>query len=157
MLRCFMRNSSGKLGLASTARRSISSLLTKSQQTLPRISKLKPLSLTATLSTNAAASTTTPSSDVSKIVLGSVVEASEDVAETVISKMRNTTVFVGMCTYSNCFLIMCPDFHADWCGPCKVLGPILINAVKEDGRAILLKVDVDSSAKISAGLHAITI
>jgi thioredoxin 1 len=35
------------------------------------------------------------------------------------------------------------------CGPCKILGPILIKAVKEDGRGVLLKVDVDSSAKIS--------
>jgi thioredoxin 1 len=84
--------------------------------------------------------------DLTSIVLGSTVEASEETAEVVISKMSgNTTIFL--------------DFHADWyeyiltygrCGPCKILGPILIKAVKEDARGILLKIDVDASPKISA-------
>nr|CAB3267391.1 probable thioredoxin-2 [Phallusia mammillata] len=36
------------------------------------------------------------------------------------------------------------DFHAEWCGPCKILGPRLENAVdKQEGKVTLAKVDVD--------------
>merc|ERR1712198_228125 len=35
------------------------------------------------------------------------------------------------------------DFHAEWCGPCKMLGPILTKVVKADDSVDLLKIDVD--------------
>lgn len=42
------------------------------------------------------------------------------------------------------------DFHADWCGPCKHLGPKLESAVdKHDGKIILAKVDIDDLSDIA--------
>jgi len=38
------------------------------------------------------------------------------------------------------------DFYADWCGPCKVLSPILKEVKKELGNAIkVIKIDVDKN------------
>ncbi|MDD3187074.1 MAG: thioredoxin [Bacilli bacterium] len=34
------------------------------------------------------------------------------------------------------------DFYADWCGPCKMLGPVLEN-LEKDTDITILKVDVD--------------
>ncbi|KAI8921514.1 thioredoxin-like protein [Entophlyctis helioformis] len=41
------------------------------------------------------------------------------------------------------------DFYADWCGPCRVLAPILKKAVEEDGKAVLVKVNVDEAQQIA--------
>ncbi|KAJ1921757.1 hypothetical protein H4219_000490 [Mycoemilia scoparia] len=35
------------------------------------------------------------------------------------------------------------DFYAEWCGPCKTLGPILAEAVEKDGRVRLVKINTD--------------
>lgn len=43
------------------------------------------------------------------------------------------------------------DFHATWCGPCKMMGPILQDVSKKiGGRAKILKVDVDKNPKVAA-------
>jgi thioredoxin 1 len=34
------------------------------------------------------------------------------------------------------------DFYADWCGPCKMVEPI-VEALHEDGTAVVAKVDID--------------
>ena len=43
------------------------------------------------------------------------------------------------------------DFSADWCGPCRMLGPILDSLAKElEGRVKIVKVDVDQSQSIAS-------
>ncbi|MEY2424699.1 MAG: putative thioredoxin [Actinomycetota bacterium] len=43
------------------------------------------------------------------------------------------------------------DLWAEWCGPCKTLGPILEKVIAEtDGRVELVKVDVDANPRVSA-------
>ena len=43
------------------------------------------------------------------------------------------------------------DFWAEWCGPCKMIGPVVEELAGEyDGKAVIGKVDVDSNPEISA-------
>ena len=43
------------------------------------------------------------------------------------------------------------DFWAEWCGPCKMVGPIVEEMAGEyEGRAVIGKVDVDSNPNVSA-------
>jgi thioredoxin 1 len=42
------------------------------------------------------------------------------------------------------------DFWAAWCGPCRMLGPIIEEVANDfEGRAIVGKVDVDNNQQIS--------
>lgn len=43
------------------------------------------------------------------------------------------------------------DFWAEWCGPCRMVGPIVEEIGKEyEGKAVVTKLDVDSNPGISA-------
>jgi thioredoxin 1 len=43
------------------------------------------------------------------------------------------------------------DFHADWCGPCRTLAPVLEQVAKEvQGKAVIGKVNIDDEQKTAA-------
>jgi len=43
------------------------------------------------------------------------------------------------------------DFWAEWCGPCKMIGPVVEElAADYEGKAVIGKVDVDSNPEVSA-------
>lgn len=42
------------------------------------------------------------------------------------------------------------DFHADWCGPCKMLSPIIQEVAKDlSGKVRVIKIDVDKNPALS--------
>jgi thioredoxin len=47
--------------------------------------------------------------------------------------------------------LMVVDFHADWCGPCKVLGPVLEQVAAEfPGKVSIGKINVDHAKALAA-------
>jgi thioredoxin 1 len=43
------------------------------------------------------------------------------------------------------------DFWAEWCGPCRMVGPLVEElAVEYEGKAVITKMDVDSNPGIPA-------
>jgi thioredoxin 1 len=43
------------------------------------------------------------------------------------------------------------DFYADWCGPCKMVAPILQEIAKDyDGKLIIYKVDTENERELAA-------
>lgn len=48
------------------------------------------------------------------------------------------------------------DFYANWCGPCKMLGPILEEIAKEKG-ITLIKVDVDKHDELARSYSVMSI
>jgi thioredoxin 1 len=48
------------------------------------------------------------------------------------------------------------DFYADWCGPCRMMTPVLEKVAQEvKGKAVIGKLDIDSAQKI-AGQFQVT-
>ncbi|HQG39149.1 MAG TPA: thioredoxin, partial [Chitinophagales bacterium] len=43
------------------------------------------------------------------------------------------------------------DFWAEWCGPCRLIGPVVEELSKEyDGKAVIGKLNVDDNREIAA-------
>ena len=46
------------------------------------------------------------------------------------------------------------DFYADWCGPCRMLGPVLDQVSQEvKGKAVVAKIDIDHAQKVTEELQ----
>lgn len=41
------------------------------------------------------------------------------------------------------------DFYADWCGPCKMLAPVIEQFAKENEKVKVVKVDVDAAQELA--------
>ena len=41
------------------------------------------------------------------------------------------------------------DFYAEWCGPCKMISPILDELAKENPQVKVIKVDVDAAQELA--------
>ena len=50
------------------------------------------------------------------------------------------------------------DFYADWCGPCKMLTPVLEELSNEyEGKATIVKVNVDNEGELASQFGVMSI
>ena len=50
------------------------------------------------------------------------------------------------------------DFHANWCGPCRMLAPILEDVARDlKGKAVVAKMDIDSEQKTAAHFEILSV
>ena len=49
------------------------------------------------------------------------------------------------------------DFYADWCGPCRMLSPILEEIAKENANVKVCKVNVDNEPELAAKFGVMSI
>ena len=49
------------------------------------------------------------------------------------------------------------DFYADWCGPCKVMGPIVDEIANEKTDVNVVKVNIDEAMNLSKQYQVVSI
>ncbi|KAJ3168206.1 hypothetical protein HDU88_001645 [Geranomyces variabilis] len=68
--------------------------------------------------------------------MGAEVAAGDEDFERILAAAGNSPVVV--------------DFYANWCGPCRIIAPVLKKVVKENAKTFLVKVDVDAAEDTAA-------
>jgi thioredoxin 1 len=54
--------------------------------------------------------------------------------------------------------LMLVDFYADWCGPCRMMAPVLEKVAKDvRGKAVIAKLDIDSAQRIASTFQVTSI
>jgi len=50
------------------------------------------------------------------------------------------------------------DFYADWCGPCRMLTPVLDKLSKElEGKVVIGKLDIDNAQEVTASFDVTSV
>ena len=49
------------------------------------------------------------------------------------------------------------DFYADWCGPCKMIAPIVEEIAKENPQFVVGKVNVDDDPELAVAFNVVSI
>ncbi len=50
------------------------------------------------------------------------------------------------------------DFYADWCGPCRMMTPVLDRVAQElKGKATIAKLDIDHAQKVAGGFQVTSV
>ncbi len=49
------------------------------------------------------------------------------------------------------------DFYADWCGPCRMMTPVLEKVASEEKTITIGKIDIDSAQKIASEFQVTSI
>ena len=49
------------------------------------------------------------------------------------------------------------DFYADWCGPCKMLAPVIETAAKENESTKFVKINVDEAQELAMEYNIMSI
>ena len=49
------------------------------------------------------------------------------------------------------------DFYADWCGPCKMMGPVLEAVAKENDNIDVVKINVDEEQELAMQYRVMSI
>lgn len=49
------------------------------------------------------------------------------------------------------------DFYADWCGPCRMVGPIIDEIAEENPQLVVGKINVDEQQKLAAQFSVMSI
>ncbi|HIU52110.1 MAG TPA: thioredoxin [Candidatus Merdicola faecigallinarum] len=70
----------------------------------------------------------------------------EDVVEGNIKKVTGQTFKKEVLESEKTVLI---DFYADWCGPCKILSPIIKEIAEETEKVKVVQIDVDEEEELA--------
>lgn len=48
------------------------------------------------------------------------------------------------------------DFYADWCGPCRMMTPVL-ERVAQEGKTVIAKIDIDSAQSVAGNFRVTSV